>query len=218
MAVSSPSILAWLKAHPALRPAPALRAERLSTGQRPLDALLQGGLPCGAITEIVGRASSGRTSLALGAMAAVTAAGALVAWIDPFDTLDPLSAQASGVVLEQLLWIRPRGADAVAQALAATGQVVAAGGFAALALDVAEGGRRAPLCHLGTWVRLKHRLERSRTVLLLLSGDARAGAMAALRLECAWAPEVARLRVRVTRQWHGTPGAEVLLPLAAAVD
>ena len=76
------------------------------TGIVQLDQLLEGGLPLGAITEIVGPESSGRTSLALSFLAGMTQAAKVCAWIDVSDALDPESAAASGVDLNRLLWVR----------------------------------------------------------------------------------------------------------------
>jgi hypothetical protein len=71
-----------------------------------LDAVLGGGLPLGAITELAGRECSGRTTLALALVAGLTQAGRVCAWVDVSDTLDPESAAASGVDLARLLWVR----------------------------------------------------------------------------------------------------------------
>ena len=129
-----------------------------------------------------------------------------------------MSARAAGVELERLLWIRPAGPEALKLGLGATDLVLDAGGFAALALDLAGSRWRAMLGRPAAWLRLKHRLERSRTVLLVLAREEAAGAMAALRLECRRPAGGDELTVRVTRQLHGAPGAETRLRLGAAVD
>ncbi len=67
---------------------------------------LTGGLPRGALSEIFGAASSGRTSVLLAAMAAATARGESCALVDVADSFDPASAAAAGVNLAQLLWVR----------------------------------------------------------------------------------------------------------------
>lgn len=87
---------------------PAQKAIRpvAPTGVAEVDALLEGGLPVGAITEMVGAESSGRTSLALSFLAGITRAGNVGAWIDVLNTLDPESAAAAGVDLSRLLWVR----------------------------------------------------------------------------------------------------------------
>lgn len=87
---------------------PPYRAIRptMPTGVAAVDALLEGGLPLGAISEFVGSECSGRTSLALSFLAGITRAESVVAWIDVCDALDPESAAASGIDLSRLLWVR----------------------------------------------------------------------------------------------------------------
>lgn len=82
-----------------------------------LDSYLHGGLPAGQLSEVVGPASSGRTSLAWQWMAAATRRGDTVALIDTFDRFDPASAVACGIVLERVLWVR-------GQAISRTGGAV----------------------------------------------------------------------------------------------
>jgi hypothetical protein len=83
------------------RPAPAT----VSSGIAEVDALT-GGLPRGALSEIFGVASCGRTSLALAALAAATRRQEVCALVDAGDSLHPRSAAAAGVDLQRLLWIR----------------------------------------------------------------------------------------------------------------
>lgn len=90
----------------ALTPAPRTIRPVAATGIQTVDELLEGGLPLGAITEIVGPECSGRTSLALSFLAQVTRAEKVCAWIDVSDTLDPESAAAVGVDLFRFLWVR----------------------------------------------------------------------------------------------------------------
>jgi len=88
------------------RPAPAPAA--LLTGYPALDALLPGGgLPRGRIVEIVGSTSSGKLSIALGAMAQLTRAGSLGAFIDVTGQFFAPAAEAAGVALDRLLVVRP---------------------------------------------------------------------------------------------------------------
>ena len=215
---SAAEVLAWLKAHPALRPHLKSQLHRLPTGLTPLDTLLGGGLPCGGITEIVGRGSSGRTSLSLAVLGYSTQRGEAVAWVDPQDALDPVSAKAAGIDLGRLLWIRPEGAEALKLGLNAAELVLEAGGFAGLVLDVAGSRWRAVLGKLAAWVRLTHRLERSRTVLIVLAPQTVVGSMAALRLECRRLGKSGAMLVRILKQRHGAPGAETRLALGDAVD
>jgi hypothetical protein len=71
-----------------------------------LDDVLQGGLPVGAVSELVGPECSGRTSLAISFLACTTQAAKVCAWIDLSNAFDPLSAAAAGVDLARLLWVR----------------------------------------------------------------------------------------------------------------
>ncbi|HTW47261.1 MAG TPA: hypothetical protein VMD92_04890 [Acidobacteriaceae bacterium] len=90
----------------ALTPAPKVIRPVAPTGVPSVDALLEGGLPVGAITEMAGPECSGRTSLALSFVAGVTRQGNVGAWVDVSNTLDPESAAAAGVDLARLLWVR----------------------------------------------------------------------------------------------------------------
>ena len=90
----------------ALSPAPRIVRPVAATGIAALDEVLRGGLPVGALTELVGPECSGRTSVALKFVAGLTQAGRVCAWIDVSNALDPASAAAAGVDLERLLWVR----------------------------------------------------------------------------------------------------------------
>lgn len=76
------------------------------TGVVELDMLLDGGLPIGALTEMVGPESSGRTAVALSLARGVTRSGSVCAWIDVSDALSPESAAEAGVDLSRMLWVR----------------------------------------------------------------------------------------------------------------
>jgi hypothetical protein len=90
----------------ALTPAPRLIRPKMPTGICDVDDLLRGGLPVGAITEILGSECSGRTSLALSFLEQVTRSGKVCAWVDVSDLLQPESAAAAGVDLARMLWVR----------------------------------------------------------------------------------------------------------------
>lgn len=90
----------------ALTPAPKVIRPVMPTGVNEVDALLEGGLPVGAITEMVGAESSGRTAIALSLLHHLTHTGRVCAWVDVSDTLSPESAAAEGVDLARLLWAR----------------------------------------------------------------------------------------------------------------
>jgi hypothetical protein len=90
----------------ALTPAPRMVRPVMPTGVDAVDELLEGGLPVGALTEMVGAECSGRTALALRFVAQVTRAEKVCAWVDVSDALSPESAAACGVDLARLLWVR----------------------------------------------------------------------------------------------------------------
>src|ERR1700759_615140 len=90
----------------ALTPQPKMVRPVIETGIEPLDDLLHGGLPVGAVSELAGPECSGRTSVALSFLARITEANKVCAWIDVSNTLDPVSAAAVGVNLKKLLWVR----------------------------------------------------------------------------------------------------------------
>ena len=90
----------------ALTPAPRIVRPVASVGIASVDSLLEGGLPLGAITEIVGPECSGRTSFAMSFLSQMTQTGKVCAWIDVSNTLHPESAAAAGVDLARLLWVR----------------------------------------------------------------------------------------------------------------
>ena len=77
----------------------------VATGITALDALTSG-IPRGALTEIYGPASSGRSSVQLALLAEMTRRQEVCAIVDVSDSFDPHSAAASGVDLERVLWIR----------------------------------------------------------------------------------------------------------------
>lgn len=90
----------------ALTPTAKWVREVVPTGIATIDSLLDGGLPVGAVTEMIGSECSGRTALALSFVAQVTKAERVCAWIDVSNALSPESAAASGIDLKRLLWVR----------------------------------------------------------------------------------------------------------------
>jgi recombination protein RecA len=95
----------------------------ISTGAISLDAALGvGGLPRGRVTEIFGPESSGKTTLALHAIAQAQAGGGVAAFIDAEHALDPQYAQALGVDIQRLIVSQP---DCGEQALEIANALVA---------------------------------------------------------------------------------------------
>lgn len=90
----------------ALTPTSRIVHPAMPTGISAVDEVLDGGLPVGAITEMIGAECSGRTGLALSFLAQITHARKVAAWVDVSDCLQPESAAATGVDLSRLLWVR----------------------------------------------------------------------------------------------------------------
>jgi hypothetical protein len=169
--------------------------ELFPTGINEVDAVLNGGIPRGSITEVCGAASTGRTSFGLAVVAAITQSGAACAWVDVSDALSPESAAAANIILKRMLWLRtsaerkqrvsekpwPR----LNQALKATDLLLQAGGFAAIVLDMSDvlpqHTMRIPL---GTWYRFRLAAEQARTALIFLTQSSCASSCAALTLRC----------------------------------
>ena len=81
--------------------------ELLKSGSLSLDLALGGGYPKGRIIEIYGPESSGKTTLALHAIAEIQKAGGQAAFIDAEHALDPAYAKRIGVDIDNLLISQP---------------------------------------------------------------------------------------------------------------
>lgn len=139
--------------------------------------------PRGALTEIYGPASSGRTSLLFSLLAeAARTPEELYVLVDTQDAFDPSSAAAAGVALHRLLWIRCQGN--AEHALRVTDLLVQAGGFGLVALDLADTPpRTARRISLTSWYRLRRAVEPTRTLLVVLGQEPYARQCASLSLE-----------------------------------
>lgn len=98
-----------------------MRVETIPSGALTLDLALGGGLPKGRIIEIYGPESSGKTTLALHAVAEVQKGGGVAAYVDAEHALDPAYSAALGVDIENLLISQP---DTGEQALEIVDQLV----------------------------------------------------------------------------------------------
>ena len=177
--------------------------ECIPTGLAPLDALLtQGqtqGFPRGAISEILGPESSGRTTLVHTLLAASTAQLEICAYVDTDDSFDPVSAAAAGVALSQLVWIRC-GHNA-GHALKAADYLLHAGGFGVIVLDLCQVPLRIwnhiPISY---WHRFRLAIENTPTILALVEKQPIAKSCAALMLDMQ----------RKKTIWTGAPGFSLL--------
>lgn len=145
----------------------------------------------GGITEIVGPLSSGRTSLLVSWLAAVTRAGGVAALVDTHQAFDPASAARAGVALDRLLWVRCGGRREAA--LRAAGLLARCPGFSLVALDL---GETPPRLSLTSTFRLRLAARHTGTALVIAAGRRVAGPGASLAL-----------RTRRRRLEWGGPGA-----------
>jgi recombination protein RecA len=170
--------------------------ETVLTGIPEIDALA-GGFPRGALTEICGPPCSGRTTVLLSALASRTAEAEVCALIDARDSFDPRSAEAAGVELQQLLWVRCRSLD---QSLRAADLLIQGGGFGFIALDLSDVApetlRQVPL---NAWFRFRRAVEDTSTVLLVLEQESNAKTCASL---------VLRMSMKAAK-WSGAAGSDV---------
>lgn len=167
--------------------------------------IVTGGLPRGSLTEIYGPPCSGKTSLLISALASRTGASEVCALVDARDAFDPHSAEAAGVKLEQLLWVRCRNVD---QALRSADLLIQGGGFGLIALDLGDTPphivRYVPL---QVWFRFRRAVESTPTILVLLEQESNAKTCASLVLE---------LRAQKTRWLQTSGSAEISLPHSPA--
>jgi len=209
------------------------RAERhrdaFATGLAPLDRLLDGGLPRGALVELVGRSGSGRFAAVLATLATATTAGEAAVLVDLGDHLDPQAAAGLGLDAARLLWLRPQ---RVQQALAAA-EAVLNGGFPLVVVDLGTppvpGGRG----NEAAWVRLARAAQTHGAALLVASPYRVSGTAAQAVVEArperavyvpgerASTPLLAGIGIRFTlekdrgRQGGDEERAELVLPGAA---
>jgi RecA/RadA recombinase len=183
------------------------RRLRLPTGAAPLDALIGGGWPKGALSELAGGRSTGRTALLLASLAEALRRGETVALVDVGGNLDPRAAARGGVALPGLLWIRCTPGKALAAAEIALG----AGGFGLVALDLGEQRPQAPTA---AWLRLKRGAEQQGTAVLVTSARRQQGAQGA----CAVTLSQARPRFDGPGREAGAPPLLVGLETRANVD
>ena len=141
-----------------------------------------GDIPRGALTEISGPISSGRTSVLFSLLAALSTRQEFCALLDVSDSFDPATAEAAGVLLSQVLWIRCGGN--VENALKAADMLAQAGGFGLIAFDLGDTPiktvHRIPLA---SWFRLRHAVDNTRAMLIVLAQQSHAQSCASLKIE-----------------------------------
>src|ERR1700723_88241 len=173
---------------------------RLSSGLAPLDALIDGGIPRGRISEITGLAGSGKTSIAASFAAFATHRGEVAAWLDASGSFDPESMAAAGVELRRMLWasmrigserdlrspllkgrpvglgVRSRHQSAIVKAAEL---VLEAGGFGLVVVDFGEAPRALTYA---SSLRIARAAERSGAAVIVIAPWRMCGTFAALSL------------------------------------
>jgi hypothetical protein len=161
-----------------------------------IDGVLRGGLPRGQVSEIAGSPSSGRTTLLLQLLGAATRGGEIAALVDTCDRLDVASAAAAAIDLDRLLWIRGESRlvlserseskdRVVDRAIKALTLVLQAGGFAVVAIDLADVQPRVlKSLPFTTWLRLQRIVEGSDTACLLVTPEPLARSAGGLTVMC----------------------------------
>ena len=148
----------------------SMNIEKYSSGSLSLDLALGGGIPVGRIIEIYGPESSGKTTIALHAIAEVQKKGGRAAFIDAEHALDPSYAKKIGVDIDSLFVSQP---DDGEQALAITETLVRSGGIDLIVIDsVAALTPRAEIeggmgdSHMGLQARLMSQALRKLTAIV----------------------------------------------------
>lgn len=112
-------------------------AQRIATGFPQLDALLDGGLPRGRISEICGPPTCGKLTLAAQVVAAAhRQSDAFAVWSDPTRTCDPATLHRCGVDLSRLVVLHP---DTLANGLLMTTRALQSRALAVLTFDLPAG-------------------------------------------------------------------------------
>jgi len=160
-------------------------------------------LPRGAITEITGPVSSGRTSLVHALLARATEAGEFCALIDGSGAFDPWSAAQADVDLPHLLWVRANGQ--LEAALKSADLILHSGGFGIVVLDLCDAPardlNRVPLSY---WYRFRGAVENTPGRFVVVSHIALAKSCARLPLETR----------REGARWNAAGGQTILSPPA----
>ncbi|HUA32784.1 MAG TPA: ATPase domain-containing protein [Candidatus Binataceae bacterium] len=192
---------------------------RLISGLAPLDALLEGGIPRGRISEVIGAPGSGKTSLAAAFAASSTSRGEVAAWLDASGAFDPDSMMAAGVELKRLLWASFKNTPSSrlpgtmpsrrnSAILKAAEMILAAGGFGLVIIDFGEDTRPLPQSPA---LRLARAAERSGAAVIALAAYRMCGTFAALSLAAG------RAGIRFSRLTPASPATFEGLSIEATV-
>jgi hypothetical protein len=126
-------------------------------------------LPKGAISEIFGCVSSGKTLVLQELLASASTRGEFCAVVDSRGAFDPLSASQAGVDLRRLLWVRA--ANRIDRAFKAADLILHAGGFGVVVLDLCDVPvRDLNSIPLSYWYRFRLAVENT-PASLIVTGD-----------------------------------------------
>ncbi len=170
-----------------------MKHRRLGSGIAALDAITDGGIVRGRVSEIVGPVGSGRTTVAARFVSAATRAGEVVAWVEGSRSFAPGDVAAGSADLDRVLWASVD--DRRKLALDSSGRfrryrfssvfkaaelVLKAGGFGLVVIDI--GASAAPLPQ-SIALRLAREAERSGAAVLVVAPYRICGTFAALSLK-----------------------------------
>ena len=124
----------------------------------------------GSITEIAGRASSGKTSLLLTLLSKLTSAGEVCAVVDSRGGFDPCSAHLAGVNNDNLLWVKCGGN--IEKAFMSADYLVQAKGFGAIWLNlVGLSQSQLRMVPKTYWYRYRTRIKGTPTLFLVTAEE-----------------------------------------------
>ena len=153
----------------------------LATGIADLDGLT-GGVPRGAISEVFGPASSGRTSLLLSMLAYATTHDEICALVDINDVFTPTAAAPAGIDFDRLLWVRC--GTSLEHGFKATDLILHAGGFGLVILDMGDvSGKDARRIISSWWYRFRRTVENKPTAIVVITSESCTRSCASLTLE-----------------------------------
>lgn len=199
-----------------------LPAEVISSGIPEIDSFTLGGLPRGAITEIFGSASSGRTSFMFSALAHATRHDEVCALVDTSNSFDPKSATRAEINCERLLWVRC--ANNLEHAFKATDLLLQGGGFGLVLLDLGDvPASSAKRIISSWWYRFRRTLEPTPTALVVIAEESCVRSCATLALElkgetCLWSSSEGPASSVTNSSTRSSASLINSVPTPAAVD
>ena len=185
----------------------------LRTQLAEFDGLLAG-IPRGALTEVVGSPSSGRTSFVNRFLSIATRDGEYCSVVDSTKAFDPDSAKSSAIEFSRLLWVQCNAVTVnkrLEQAIKCTDLLLHAGGWGVVVLDLCDieqhWVRRLPTSY---WYRFRRAVEDTPTILMVLQRESNVKACAALSLDMmsgqpVWSGAHPDFRVLNTMRYSSAP-------------